>query len=287
MNAIYKRELRSFFTNILGYLLVAFVLLIFGLFFKSYNLTQASPYFESVLAYSTFIYLILIPILTMRTFSEERKQKTDQLLYTAPVSIGKVVLGKYLALISVLAVPLLISCFYPLIMSLYGKVAMLTAYTSIFGFFLLGAALSAIGMFISTLTENQIIAALLSFAITFLGYWAVNLSGIISTTKSAALFMCSAIVLILVFVLRNMTQNWTLSLSIGIILELGLLMVYMFYPQALSGLTVWLLDWIAIFAPFNLILNGIFDLTAVIYYLSIICLFVFLSVQSVEKRRWS
>jgi len=287
MNAIYKRELRSFFTNVLGCFLIALMLFVFGLFLKMFNINNAYTNFEYVLSYSTFVLLILIPLLTMRTFSEERRQKTDQLLYSAPVPMSKVVLGKYFALLTIFAIPLAVAAFYPIILSFFGKVYFLTTYTSFIGYFLLGATLTSIGLFVSTLTENMIISALISFVAMFMGYWATNLSSLISDKPSAALYLCSALVLVLVLVMRSMTGNWTLALSVGIGLEFVVLIIYLIFSQWLSGVTLAFLDWLALFAPFSKMVNGVFDLTVIVYYLTIIALFLFLSVQSMEKRRWS
>ena len=137
MTAIYKRELKSYLTSMVGYLFIFFVLVLTGIYFSAYQLSAAYPKFETTLSAVTFVFLIGVPILTMRVLAEERKQKTDQLLLTAPVSVGNIVTGKYLALVTVYAIPILVLCTYPLIMSKFGTVDFGTAYTAILGFFLL------------------------------------------------------------------------------------------------------------------------------------------------------
>ena len=158
MTAVYKRELRSYLTSMIGYLFMFFILLLTGIYFSAYQLTSAYPKFETTLSALTFVFLISVPILTMRVLAEERKQKTDQLLLTAPVSVEKIVLGKYLALVTIFAIPMLIVCLYPLLMSKFGTVSFGAAYTAILGFFLLGCANLAIGVFISSLTESFLYA---------------------------------------------------------------------------------------------------------------------------------
>ena len=118
MTAVYKRELRSYLTSMIGYLFIFFILLLTGIYFSAYQLDAAYPRFEYTLSALTFVFLISVPILTMRTLAEERKQKTDQLLLTAPVSVGKIVMGKYLALVTIFAIPMAIICLYPLVLSL-------------------------------------------------------------------------------------------------------------------------------------------------------------------------
>lgn len=138
MTAIFKRELKSYLTSMVGYLFIFFVLVLTGIYFSAYQLSAGYSKFESTLSALTFVFLIGVPILSMRVLAEERKQKTDQLLLTAPVSVWDIVFGKYLALVAVFAIPVVIMCFYPLIMSKFGTVAYASAYTGILGFFLLG-----------------------------------------------------------------------------------------------------------------------------------------------------
>ena len=147
MKAIYKRELKSYLTSMVGYLFIFFVLILAGVYFSAYQLSAAIPKFEYTLSAMTFVFLIGVPILTMRVMAEERKQKTDQLLLTAPVSVGSIVMGKFLALVTIYAIPVGVLCFYPLIMSKFGAVSFGSAYTAILGFFLLGCSNLAIGMF--------------------------------------------------------------------------------------------------------------------------------------------
>ena len=188
MLAVYKKELKSYFTSVIGWVFIAFFLILVGLYFMVYNLmngyTDFSPVFSGV---ELFFILLLVPVLTMRIIAEENRQKTDQLLYTSPVSITKIILGKYLALITLFGIAMLVVCLYPLILSgLVKQVATGTeavdfaiAYGSILGFFLLGAAYIAIGMFISSLTESQVIAAVASGVIMIFTYLMTSLAGLL------------------------------------------------------------------------------------------------------------
>ena len=170
MTAIFKRELKSYLTSMVGYLFIFFVLVLTGIYFSAYQLSAGYSKFESTLSALTFVFLIGVPILSMRVLAEERKQKTDQLLLTAPISVWDIVFGKYLALVAVFAIPVVIMCFYPLIMSKFGTISYASAYTGILGFFLLGCANLAIGVFMSALTESQVIAAVLTFVFLFAFY---------------------------------------------------------------------------------------------------------------------
>ena len=185
MSAIYKRELKSYFHSFIGLLFIGVSLFFVGLYFTVYNVTYGSPYFSYAVSSVIFVFLISVPVLTMRILAEERHNKTDQLILTAPVSVGKIVLGKYLALLTIFAIPTVIISVYPLILSSYGSVPLTEAYLAILGYFLYGAACLAIGVLVSALTESQVIAAVLTFGVLFLGYMMSSICSLISSTGNA------------------------------------------------------------------------------------------------------
>ena len=182
MLAIYKRELKSYFRSFIGFLFIAVTLFFLGLYFSVYNLMNGYPYFAYVVSSVTFLFMLTVPILTMRILAEEKRSKTDQLILTAPVSVGGIVMGKFLALLTIFAIPVAIICFYPLIMAQYGSVPMGEAYLSILAYFLFGMTAIAIGLFLSSVTESQVIAAVLTFLVLFLGYMMDSICSIISST---------------------------------------------------------------------------------------------------------
>lgn len=180
MFAVFKRELKSYFQTVIGWLFIAAVLALYGLYFYVYNLRNGYPYISYSVSAMAFIMLITVPILTMRSLAEEQHSKTDQLILTSPVSLGKIVAGKYLAMAAVFTVDMLIIAVTPLILSIYGTVPMGESYVAILGFWLYGCACIAIGMFISSLTESQVIAAVLTFAALFLGYMMSSITSVLS-----------------------------------------------------------------------------------------------------------
>ena len=182
MIAILKHELRLYFHSLTAYVFGAFLLLIVGIGSMLYNLQAAVSNFEYVLSFSSMVFAVIVPILTMRVIAEERKQKTDQLLYSLPISTTKVVVGKYLALLALYLIPLAIISTYPLIFSQYGEVYLLTSYGSLIAYFIMGAALIAIGVFVSSLTENQGFAAGIGIAAILLNYFSVSLAEYVSAT---------------------------------------------------------------------------------------------------------
>lgn len=235
MFAIWKKEFKAYFHSVIGWLFVAALLALFGLYFYAYNLMQGYPYVYYSLSSVTIIFLIAVPVLTMRSFAEERKNRTDQLMLTAPVSVGKIVLGKYLAMVSVFSVDVLLFCFAPLILRAFGTVPMGESYISILAFWLYGCACIAVGMLISALTESQVIAAVLSFAVLFISYMMQGITGLISSDG-----------------------NWLTEI----------------------------LNCLDLYAPFDKFAGGCLDLTAIVYYVSVIAFLNFLTVQSIQKRRF-
>lgn len=287
MTAIYQRELRSYFHGMTGYVFIAFLLLFAGIYTMFYNLSSGYPNFEYVLQAMTIIFLIAIPILTMWVIAEERRQKTDQLLYTLPVGMTRVVLGKYLAMVTVVAAPCAVMAFYPLLLSTFGTVSFTTACGALVGFLLLSAALTAIGLLISSLTENQAVAAGLCFGVILLLYFMSSLSSFVPSSAGASLGALLITVLVIAILVRVFTHSTPAAVITGLVGEGILFVTYLTASDSFAGLFGRVVDGLSVFARFNTFVEGMFDWTAVIYYLSIIAVALFLSVQSMEKRKWS
>lgn len=287
MLAIYKKELKSYFTSMTGYVFIAFFLLIIGLYFMVYNLINKIANFEYVLSGVSFIFVLLVPILTMRLMAEEKKQKTDQLIFTSPLPIGKIIIGKYLAVFTIFLVVMGIVCLYPLILLQFGAVPLKVAYSSILGFSLLGAAYIAIGLFISALTDSQVVAAVVSFIVILVTALMDSLVNMLPADNRSAWIIFAAILLILCWVTYVMMHNITVSISLGIITEAILTALFILKPTIFDGLLVKVFGWFSVIARFNNFTLGVLDLSSVIYYISIVFLFLFLTVQAIKKSRWS
>lgn len=186
MAAIYKRELKSFFYSFIGWLYVAAMFAVMGIYFYLSNILVGYPTISYMLQMTVFLIVFTIPILTMRSLSEERKNKTDQLILTAPITVGKIVIGKYLALVTVFAVPLVVFGMTPIILMLVGEFQTGLSYTSLFGFFLYGCLGLAVGLLMSSLTESIVISAVLTLLIMFAGYIMSGLCSIISSSGTTA-----------------------------------------------------------------------------------------------------
>jgi len=285
--AIYKKELRTYFTSMIGYVFIAFFLVIIGIYFMIYNLMFGLANFEYSLSTVTFIFVLLVPLLTMRLMSEEKKQKTDQLLLTSPLSAGAIVMGKFLSVFTIFATVMAIVCTYPLIMSLYGSVPFASAYASIFGFTLLGGAYLAMGLFISSLTESQVVAAVISFIAFLFTTLMKGFASIFPTDNKTAYLVFTVIVLLVCLLLYRMMRNLMVAVAVGAVGIGGLTTIYLIKPTLFDGSVIKVFEWLSVTARFETFRDGILDLSGVIYYLSIIFLFTFLTMQVIKKRRWS
>lgn len=271
-----------------GCVFVAFLVAFTGIYFMAYNLTAGYPYFSYTLSGSLIVFLVGVPLITMRSFSEERKNKTDQLLLTAPVGLGKIVMGKYLAMVTVIAIPNVIFCIFPLIIRSQGTAYLMVDYLSIGVFFLLGCVYAAIGMFLSSLTESQIIAYISTFGILLVLYlW----DGILSMLPGSAISGLIGVLILLTavsFYVWRMTENPVMAGGIELIGIVVSAALYIVKTDLFENLLTNLLGRLALANVFtDITTNSILDVTGIVLYLSIIAVFVFLTVQAVQKRRWS
>ena len=287
MTAVLKHELKTYFHSLTAYVFGGFLLAFIGIGAVLYNLLAAVSYFEFVLSFGSVVFVVIVPILTMRVIAEERKQKTDQLLYSLPITTTQIILGKYLALLTVYMLPLCIVAVYPLIFSQYGEVYLLTSYGSILAFFIMGAALIATGIFISSLTENQGFAAGIGIAVILLNYFSVSLSEYVSSTAFGSAVAICVIVLALGIVIRHLTKNDGLAYGVCFVLTAVVIVTYFVNTSAFEGLLPDIMSKLSLFERFSAFVNGVFDVTAIVYYFTVIAFFLFLSVQSLEKRRYN
>lgn len=286
MLAIYKKELKGYFTSFLGYLFLAFLLVFVGIYQYVYNFMMEFANFAYAISELSLFFLLLVPMLTMRVLAEEKRQKTDQLIFTAPVSVTRIILGKYLALISVFAVGIAVICVYPLILRNYGDTNLSIAYSTILAFFLLGCTYMAIGMFISALTESQVFAAVMTFVV-ILFTWLIDLViEMLPTDHLTAYFVllgCAAVIAVVLYLMMKSVLVSCAALLAGGGTLTALLLIR---PELLDGSLERVFGWISLLERFENFKYGIFQGSAYFYYLTLTFLFVFLTVQAIKKRRW-
>ena len=234
MFAIFKRELKAYFTSPLGYVFLAIFYAFSGLFFYIFSLSVGSTDISSVFLMMFIVLMVFVPLLTMRLLSEDKKQKTDQLILTAPVSLLSIVMGKFLAAYAIFAIGVAVMPVYGFVMSTFATVSWLPIWGNTVGLLLLGGIFVSIGLFISSLTENQMIAAI--------GGFFINLMILLMNTLKSAL------------------PNG-------------------FLQDVLSSISV--------YSRYSEITSGIFSLSSLIFFVSAIFIFLFLTVRVLEKRRWA
>lgn len=287
MTAIFKREFKSCFTGMIGWGIAAVSLFFLGLYFTNRNLLYASSDFASVLYTMTMILLFLLPAISMRSFAEERKNKTDQLLLTSPVSIPAIVAGKFLAELAVFALPLAAAVVMPLLLQAFGTVSLVAAYSALLGYLLLGGACLAVGTWISALTENQILAYLATFGALLVAYL-MNGIQTMFTTGNLLAFIVFIIVLLVASVLVGVICK---RLAAGAVVfcagAVVLFVLFQLRPAWLLTAFNAVLSALALFEPFKDIVGGMFSIPAIVYYLSVMGLFLFLTGQALARRRWN
>ena len=287
MGAIYKKELKSYFTSMIGCVFLAIMLIIISIYFFVVNMLNMYAEMSTTLSAITFVIVLIMPIITMRTLAEENKQKTDQLLFTSPVSVTKIVLGKYLALLTLYAIGMAVICTYPIIMNMYGDAQIAQSYSSILGFFLMGAAYLAIGLFISSLTESQVIAGVISFIVMIFTYLMTSSAGLLPTGHVSQVMCICIIVAIIAFIAYLMMHNLVVSSVIFVIGEAFFIIMYFVRTSFYDGLILNILGWFSVVDRYRTFSLGIMDVSALVYYLSIVFVFIFFTVMRIKKKRWS
>lgn len=287
MTAIFKKEVKGLLTSMIGYVFLAFLLVVSGICFTAYHLQGAYPKFAYTLQSVLFVFLIAVPVLTMRVLAEERRQKTDQLLLTSPVSVTGIVLGKYLALVAVYGIAVLVLALYPMILSQFGTIAWAEAYTALFGFFLMGCCYLAIGLYLSSITESQVIAAVLTFLLLFVFYVMDGISSFFPETASSSYFTLAVLAAGVTLLIYLMLDQALVAVIFAVVCEAALLVIYFVKASVYEGMIQNILDVFNITEHFYEFADGVFDVTGIVYYLTFSGVFLFLTVQSIQKRRWS
>lgn len=287
MTAIFKREFKSCFTGMIGWVIAAVSLFFLGLYFTNRNLLYASSDFASVLYTMTMILLFLLPAISMRSFAEERKNKTDQLLLTSPVSIPAIVAGKFLAELAVFALPLAAAVVMPLLLQAFGTVSLVAAYSALLGYLLLGGACLAVGTWISALTENQILAYLATFGALLVAYLMNGIQTMFTTGNLLAFIVFMIALLVASVLVGVICKRLAAGAAVFCAGAVVLFVLFQLRPAWLLTAFNAVLSALALFEPFKDIVGGMFSIPAIVYYLSVMGLFLFLTGQALARRRWN
>lgn len=287
MTAIFLREFKGYFNSMLGWVLTGVMLLFGGLYFTAVNLQGGYTDLSYTLYSFIIVLLIFVPLLCMRSFAEEKRSRTDQLLLTSPVSIPGIVMGKYLSLLAMFAVPLGVYVLYPLLMKALGAANFAASYSGLLAYFFLGAALIAVCMYLSTLTENQIVAALSGFGVLLVGYLMPAIQTLFTAGSSLALVVFAIILGAASLIIGLHSRSLVLGGGVFAVGCIALAVLFSVRSAALTTAFSAVLGALALFEPFLNFVNGLFDVTALVYYAGVAGLFLFLTGQALEKRRWN
>lgn len=287
MTAIFLREFKGYFNSMLGWVLTGVMLLFGGLYFTAVNLQGGYTDLSYTLYSFIIVLLIFVPLLCMRSFAEEKRSCTDQLLLTSPVSIPGIVMGKYLSLLAMFAVPLGVYALYPLLMKALGAANFTASYSGLLAYFFLGAALIAVCMYLSTLTENQIVAALSGFGVLLVCYLMPAIQTLFTAGSSLALVVFAIILGAASLIIGLRSRSLVLGGGVFAVGCIALAVLFSVRSAALTTAFSAVLGALALFEPFLNFVNGLFDVTALVYYAGVAGLFLFLTGQALEKRRWN
>jgi ABC-2 type transport system permease protein len=288
MLAVFKRELRSYFSSPIGFLVIGLFVFLSAIFFAASNLFGASSEYNGILSTMAFLLLLVVPLLTMRLLTEEKRQHTDQMLITSPLSVTAIVLGKYLAAAAVYLMTLLVTVLFPVMMSFFSLLGLewwkiLGGYI---GLFLLGCSFIAVGMFFSSLTESQIVAAFATFA-ALLVMWIIDaLISMVPTGWVYGLAFVAIVAAGLALLVWLSTRSILATVATVVVLGGGIAALAVLQPPLFEGLVAKVMAWFSLlkrYEDFNL---GILGLSPVVYYLSFSAAFVFLTVRMIDRKRW-
>ena len=286
MVAIFKKELRSYFVTMTAYVYLGIFVLLMGVFFMLTNISGHNPYFAASLGIMQIMFLVLVPTLTMRLFSEETRQRTDQLLFTSPLKISDVVLGKFAAAAALYAISLLLILVFPYLLSSHTEVDVSALTAVMFGFFLLGASFIVVGLFVSSLTDNQIIAAVATFAAILLFF---IMDALVFSMPDGRIFsglFIGIIILVIAFYIYISAKNiWAALVFCGASGAIAVAARFI-NPNLYDGVMASVLSWLNLLQRFHSFSVGVLRLSDAVYYLTFIGVFLFLTVHVIERRRW-
>ncbi len=295
MIAIYKKELKSFFNSMMGYVVLFFFVLIVGIYFWGVNLQGQNGFIGDTLSNILMTYTIVIPLLTMRLFAEEKKMKTDQLLFSSPVTIWDVILGKYFAVVTFFSLPFVLICTMPFVLNQYGNVIMIKSFVSILMFWLLGCVLLSIGLLASTVTENQLIAAIIAFGVNIGMLVMGSVASSVPSTAIVSLIALSILYFIVVLIVFGFIRNIIVSGLLFIAGEGAMVAAYFIKSSLFESAFSKVLSGVSFFSRYNELVGNVYSLSkggslnlgTIVYYVSFIALFLYCAMQVIQKRRWN
>ena len=286
MTAIIMKELRVYFSQMTGYIVLSLTILLTALFFVAINIFNPNPNFQQVLGSITILFFVIVPTLTMRLFADEIKNRTDQLLYTSPLATWQIVLGKYLAAGGLFVGAMVITMLFPLMISQFGELPVSQIVGAYVGYILMGLSFIALGLFISVMTENQIIAAIATSGALFFVFLLEGIAGGMPADANSSLVFVVLLIFAVAGVLYHSTKNifaGAILAVIGIAIAVALFFTNNTMFDALIPRTF---RWFSVFDRFGNLTMGVMNLADIVYYISFSLVFIYLTINVIEKRRW-
>ncbi len=287
MMAIIKKELGSYFCSVIGFVFTGLFVLVTAIYFSLINVFNLLPDYSYTISTSIILLLVLIPALTMRSFAEEAKQKTDQLLFTSPITINEIVFGKFFASSLLFLLTLGITALFPCMLSFYGTVPAYKVIGAFIGYGLVGITFISVGIFISSLTDNQIVASIITFCALFALFMIDSFAKALPVSRDVSAAFVFVVVMVLSLLLSLNTKNYYAGV---IFVALGALVIGITYftkPEFYDGLLVKVFNQLSVMSRFDNFLKGILNLSDVVFYLSFSVAFIFFTINVIEKKRWS
>nr|WP_319777128.1 ABC transporter permease [uncultured Sphaerochaeta sp.] len=288
MLAVLKKEFKTYFITPVGYIFMGLFLLIAGITFVTGNVFSMNEnYAQGTLSGLIMVFVLAIPLLTMRIYTEEQRQKTEQLLMTAPVPTWQIVLGKFLAASLLFGLTLVITVIFPILLSFHGRMEWAVIIGTYIGFFLLGCAFTSIGVFVSSLTDSQASAAIITLFLVLITWMVDFIASYMPKSSLSGIVFALAIAVILALLVYNSSRNIPVSV---IILAAGLViigLIFLISRDVFPGLITKTLQWFSLTSRFSDFPRGILKLADMVYYLSFCGFFIYLTSRRIEKKRWS
>ncbi len=287
MGAVFKKEIGSYFKSMTGYVFLSFFLFMTSVLFLLINVSRGTVYYQYVISSSTMTFLIIIPMLTMKAYSQEAKDQTDQLLFTSPVSIAKITLGKYFAAVSLFSLALIITFVFPIILacSYSGSLPVAQIAGTYFGYFLLGCCFISVGIFLSTFSDNLVAVSISTFAVTFAFCMLDNFVGELPSGKNFSAAFLLAIVIYACYMIYKRAKSLVAAVVAFVMCAGGLAFGYFKDMSLFDGAMRKVLLWFSLLYRFDNFGQGVLNLSDVVYYLSFITLFLFLTINKLERRK--
>ncbi len=287
MLAVYEKELKAYFRSSIGPIFIGLFLLASTLLFVFGFLMQGYVMYTQYLYYLNLVFMLTVPVLTMRTISEERKTKTDQLLLTSPLKASDIVIGKYLAAVTILLITLVIHSIDAIVISFFAtNMDAISVFVAYFGLFIVGCAYIAVGIFVSSTTTNQVISAIVTFAVLALIYGVQLLSTSVVSSTTSGIIACAVVAVLIALLLYTTTKNKIVAICTLIVEACLIGFIALLNINIYSGLLNTLLTWVSLLARFNEYCYGSVSVSSLVYIFSFSFVFVYITIYQVEKRRW-